>query len=82
MGIDPMAEASDSYGSYHNALDNPVMFNDPLGDYVVGGTTDYINRLAAQAGGRNMHFHNNGNGNWRPWDDETGESDRFFLSGY
>lgn len=32
VAVDPMAEASESLGTYHYALNNPLMFNDPLGD--------------------------------------------------
>lgn len=32
LGVDPEAEASDVIGTYHYALANLVMFNDPLGD--------------------------------------------------
>ena len=34
IASDPMAEASESFNAYHYALNNPVMFNDPLGDMV------------------------------------------------
>ncbi|RZJ76297.1 MAG: RHS repeat-associated core domain-containing protein [Flavobacterium sp.] len=38
IAVDPMAEASDSDGPYHYALNNPIMFNDPLGDVAQGAT--------------------------------------------
>jgi len=33
-GVDPMAEATDNFTTYAYANNNPVMMNDPLGDYV------------------------------------------------
>ncbi|PWG77958.1 RHS repeat-associated core domain-containing protein, partial [Pararcticibacter amylolyticus] len=32
LGVDPMAEASDAVSTYHYSGNNPVMYNDPLGD--------------------------------------------------
>ncbi|MGN8055121.1 DUF6443 domain-containing protein [Pedobacter sp. 22163] len=32
VAVDPMPEAGESLGTYHYAMDNPVMFNDPMGD--------------------------------------------------
>jgi len=34
IGVDPVAEAADDMSTYHYAANNPVMFNDPLGDQV------------------------------------------------
>jgi len=37
IAVDPMAEASESFGTYYYAMDNPIMFNDPLGDLTQQG---------------------------------------------
>ncbi len=36
IGVDPVAEAAESMSTYHYAANNPVMFNDPLGDQTGG----------------------------------------------
>jgi RHS repeat-associated protein len=75
IAVDPMAEASDSYGTYHYAMDNPVMFNDPLGDAASSTmtTTQYISQMIAVANKRgqaNLSFHHE----WgNKWTDEDGE---------
>lgn len=33
MAIDPKADASASWSSYHYAFNNPILYNDPMGDY-------------------------------------------------
>ncbi len=56
--VDPIAEASESFGTYHYAMDNPIMFNDPLGDKAAaGGATIFdiiysINADGNKNGGR------------------------------
>jgi RHS repeat-associated protein len=50
VGVDPVGEYSESKTSYNYAGNNPVMYNDPLGDKLPNGEF-----------GRNGHFYN-GNG--------------------
>ena len=46
IAVDPMAESSESITTYHYALNNPIMFNDPLGDLAKGQTIyDIINMI-------------------------------------
>ncbi|WP_202913862.1 RHS repeat-associated core domain-containing protein, partial [Pararcticibacter amylolyticus] len=66
--VDPMAEASDAVSTYHYSGNNPVMYNDPLGDKKLealpphgggnsgGGTIDVISMMLNSAFG----------GSWTP----------------
>ncbi|WP_131535594.1 hypothetical protein [Pedobacter nototheniae] len=69
-----MAEASDSFGTYHYSMDNPVMFNDPMGDLTQQG----------DPGGRSnesqaVNFHGGygriGAGSGNHWSDGIGYGD-------
>ena len=35
-GVDPMSASFESWTTYHYSYDNPVNFNDPMGDYAAG----------------------------------------------
>ena len=41
-GVDPMAEATDNMTTYAYANNNPVMMNDPMGDFAAGGPSGSI----------------------------------------
>lgn len=41
VGVDPVAEASESFNTYHYAGNNPILFNDPLGDQMAPVTGTY-----------------------------------------
>ncbi|MDB5089219.1 MAG: hypothetical protein JWR09_3213 [Mucilaginibacter sp.] len=43
VGVDPMAEASESLSSYNYAGNNPVVYNDPNGDYAINPFTPGFN---------------------------------------
>jgi len=64
IAVDPVADASDSFGTYHYALDNPVMFNDPLGDQVDPMTQTY--------GGMHGGYGRIGSGSGNHWSDNLG----------
>ncbi|WP_165585748.1 DUF6443 domain-containing protein [Pedobacter nototheniae] len=74
IAVDPMAEASESFGTYHYSMDNPVMFNDPMGDLTQQG----------DPGGRSnepqaVNFHGGygriGAGSGNHWSDGIGYGD-------
>lgn len=41
VGTDPMADEAESLSVYNYSDDNPIMYNDPLGDLTGGGPSDY-----------------------------------------
>ena len=41
-GVDPMAEATDNMTTYAYANNNPIMMNDPMGDFAAGGPSGSI----------------------------------------
>lgn len=71
IAVDPMAEASESFGTYHYSFDNPVMFNDPLGDQADPTTQSY----GGMHGGYGRVSPGSGNhwsdgmtyNDWNPW---------------
>jgi RHS repeat-associated protein len=64
VGIDPMAEATESLSPYHYAGNNPVMFNDPMGDYYNDGQ-GHVTRFQGETGS------DNGYGSFRIWENAT-----------
>jgi len=65
VSVDPLAEASESLTSYQYAFNNPLMFNDPLGDLA----RDYAGRSGPGSG---KHWSDGiYNSDWSLWDGST-----------
>lgn len=73
VGVDPKAEANAVYSTYHYAGDNPIMFNDPLGDLMapIGGTYGGMHGGYGRIGAGSGQAWYDGirdTNNWNAWD--------------
>ncbi|HWW41561.1 DUF6443 domain-containing protein [Pedobacter sp.] len=51
IGIDPKAEASESFSTYQYANNNPLIFNDPLGDIAISQETlNFLEFIRSEGG--------------------------------
>ena len=81
IGVDPLAELTDSYTTYHYAGNNPIMFNDPLGDRVAKQRQNESrddSQSGGGGGGVGSFREYNGSGHWYngmglpDWNSSTG----------
>jgi RHS repeat-associated protein len=81
LQVDPLAHQASSFTPYNYAFNNPVMFNDPMGDYPswVPQTWDDAARWKA-GGGINVSGYR-GPGSGRHWSDGSGYSDWSYSGG-
>ena len=69
-GIDPKAELTESWSPYHYAGNNPVLYNDPMGDFY-GSNGQYVSNRGIE----NFKRHQDGGGyaNFNNWMNKTME---------
>jgi hypothetical protein len=63
MQVDPLASEYGSKSSYNYALNNPVLFNDPMGDKVISELPDFVDWGAYMQGAPQIGPMGAGSGN-------------------